>query len=248
VPIGGDHWAKPADNQPDWLETGARAAGMAFTHGIYEDLRRAAKTNSRIEWTEDLAQKLAGLIGRVLEPKQLADLNSNLAGFIDETEKAKAKRSARTTKRASTGADSLQSQLQLAIQLAAGLEAKQRVDIEVISPQTLSSKPAEQMLAGAFLMSFGGFLERDLRVSDFDLGYRSMLKWLRTRLPDYVSDGAAKAALDAAMKQYDPRWAQKPRGGATFGDVSRQNQLKAVWLGRHLSRVVIGETFNPREP
>lgn len=245
APLGDDHWAKPKSNPPDWIKTGARAAGMAATHGIYEDLRRAAKTNSRIEWTTELAR----LIEQNVPPGGAVEFGDALATFIGNTDQTKARLSARKTRPATNRASALTlaERILLAIQLASGLEAKRKVDIEVVSPLILSSTPVEQVLAGAFLMSFGGFLDKDLRLSDFDLGYRSMLKWLETCLPIYASTEDSHAALDAATARYDPSW-NKDKGGATFASLAWADKLKALRLGLHVGRVVAGEAISPRQP
>ena len=46
-----------------------------------------------------------------------------------------------------------------------------------------------QMLAGEFLFHFGGFLSHELRMSDFDLGYRSTVAIVA--LVEYAGDAAA---------------------------------------------------------
>ena len=54
--------------------------------------------------------------------------------------------------------------------------------MEVVSPLVLpeaKTTAVSHMLAGEFLFHFGGFLAERLRQSDFDLGYRSTLEWLK---------------------------------------------------------------------
>jgi hypothetical protein len=67
-------------------------------------------------------------------------------------------------------------------QLAAGggLTGTERVDVEMISPLmevTGGERGVNDLLAGDFIGTFGGFLDRRIRASDFALGWRSVASW-----------------------------------------------------------------------
>ena len=100
--------------------------------------------------------------------------------------------------------------------------------------------PIAQMLAGEFLFHFGGFLSRDLRLSDFDLGYRSTVEWLRAGglrengLPGELEEQARAHAEDA----YRPGQQWQAYGRTAFQDLPARERLALMPVFAHIARVV----------
>ncbi|MCA1838892.1 MAG: hypothetical protein LC723_00975, partial [Actinobacteria bacterium] len=89
-----------------------------------------------------------------------------------------------------------------------GLDGKREVRTEIVSPSNLAGKEAvETVLAGEFLLHFGGFFEKKLRASDFATGYRSTQEWLRSVLiPELEAMGRSTSDLDQMMSHLDSRY------------------------------------------
>jgi predicted acylesterase/phospholipase RssA len=121
----------------------------------------------------------------------------------------------------------------------AGIEGKQQVDLDVISPLVLSEKTGEEvsdLLAGEHMGDFSGFLEEEFRRSDFALGYECSLTWARDCLGSYdLDEGAVERSIEAiqAGRRYD--WQEVRRGSAEAGDLSMRSRLR---LARMASRAL----------
>jgi predicted acylesterase/phospholipase RssA len=222
----GRAWADPG-NPPTWVETLARAQKLQTTQSIYDDLRHAAKTNRRVERTDRLAGVLAAAFAK-LDSSEQATLTTQLAAFT------------KTEAIGSTTEDIVRD----ALHHAAGLTGKHAIGIEVLSPLLLPEAqgptgiPVKDLLAGEFLMHFGGFARTALRQHDFDLGYRTVLNWFEQFRPlafHGLDQAADETALNTARDRYAP-----PRsdalGATTFSKLScsekarfEQLFLKMAW-------------------
>ena len=125
----------------------------------------------------------------------------------------------------------------------AGVAGKERIALEVVSPLVLPEAqtiPVAQMLAGEFLFHFGGFLSHALRESDFDLGYRSTLEWLRggglseNGFPDELE----QEALARAEEAHRPGRQWRAYGRTAFQDLPARERLALVSVFAHIARVV----------
>ena len=79
----------------------------------------------------------------------------------------------------------------------AGVSGKRHVEIDLISPLVMASETGEsvpELLAGEHLGDFSGFLDEELRRSDFTLGYECSLIWAREGLTDSTSTRASSTA------------------------------------------------------
>lgn len=143
--------------------------------------------------------------------------------------------------------------------LIAGLSDKTAVDLEIISPSEIAAElgvPVGQVLAGAFLGHFGGFLDERLRASDFDLGYESALRWLTggvlttvgidpDRTTRLVEDArAAKAAHNRAHPALHPDEPWRIWGGASTGRLSWRTRRAAAGVAWSTARLAIGELMH----
>jgi predicted acylesterase/phospholipase RssA len=124
-----------------------------------------------------------------------------------------------------------------------GLSGKRAVALEVISPEAIAreaGKSVDELLAGAFLGHFGGFLDERLRASDFDLGYESTLRWFESGglaahgVTREVCQRAAaearraKALHDRAHRKLHPSQPWKRWGGTTMARLSWRAKLGAA--------------------
>ncbi len=203
-------WTIPS-KRPKWMATLARSDKLQPTHSLYDDLRHAEKTNSDILWIEQFhnvvipllrerndawAAKLRPLLQAISEQKAALDLHE--ADAMQPSAEAEA---------AATGAvpedlDAVDL-FRRVLSLASGLSGKEPARIEVVSPLLLpeaKGRPVEDLLAGEFLLHFGGFLDERLRWHDFALGFRTMQTWLASLEQLGVALDAAEKARAAAAK------------------------------------------------
>ena len=83
------------------------------------------------------------------------------------------------------------------------------------------------LLAGEMLGDFGGFLQADLRRSDFALGYASVLIWAPEGLAACgVSQAAVDAAVEAANDSSPEDWEKVRRGEAGGRDLPWRARLR----------------------
>jgi hypothetical protein len=245
----GTAWAD-AQNPPTWLATLLRARDLQRTQSVYDDLLHLEQINTRLDWTGRLFDE----IGPVLD-----DLDRETAGRLREalvraTGVIEGQRRALRAHEQDPAAaapqpvadDAEKSTTELlrgAVAQIAGIAGKERIALEVVSPLLLpeaKTTPVAQMLAGEFLFHFGGFLSRSLRTSDFDLGYRSTLEWLRAG--GLREHGLAKEldaeALARAERAYRPREDWRRFGTWAFTDLPLQQRLELVPVFAHIARVV----------
>jgi predicted acylesterase/phospholipase RssA len=230
-------WSDP-DAAPSWQAGASRALAVLSEQSLFDDMRRIEKDNSRIEWVDRLADRLAEHLDDEAE--------SSLGEFVAEVEAERAEMRADERlggdERADAAPDGLPALLRRALGEVGGLVRKQRISIDVISPLLLADGPEDDvgsLLAGEFMGDFGGFLSRDLRASDFALGYRSTLAWLEQALPACeLDDEIVRRTLSfvESRRRYD---ADTDRTGkAELSDLSLADRFELVRLGAHAVRVL----------
>ena len=130
---------------------------------------------------------------------------------------------------------------------AAGLDGEEVVDLHVISPLLVASDrddSVDDLLAGDVIGAFGGFLEQEIRRSDFALGWRSTSAWVRNDLASLVSD---EAMVDHILERLDRSC---PVDGAEPGRTSGVDQLGWKARGRlalvaaRAGRILVGEAVD----
>jgi len=251
----GDAWADPR-REPTWLETLMRSGSLRRAQSLFADLEAVEKTNSRLAWTGLLVERLGGALadlepagrGAVLDAldRVVRTIDGHgaalLAGRTDAATAAAAM-PATAEARPDATATAIVELLDRAVRAAAGLGGKRPSSVEVISPLVLAESettPVQDMLAGDFLLHFGGFMDEALRRSDFDLGYQSTLTWLdegglaRHGLSDADNTTARAAARDA----YRPGEGWRRYGRSTFGSLSLLDKLQVARLVAHMNRVI----------
>jgi predicted acylesterase/phospholipase RssA len=232
-----DRWSDP-DAQPSWQTGASRALAILSEQSLFDDMRRIEKDNSRIEWAECLADRL----GEKLDD----DAASSLREFIAEVGSERAGMRADEHHRGRDDADGADGEpaelLRRALGEIGGLVGKERVSIDVISPLVLadsSNDDVGSLLAGEFMGDFGGFLSRELRVSDFALGYQSTIAWLDRGLPACDLDEEIvrrTVSFVESKRRYDID--QVRSGESEPSDLSLADRFELVRLGAHLARVL----------
>jgi hypothetical protein len=243
-------WTIPS-KRPKWMATLARSDKLQPTHSLYDDLRHAEKTNSHILWIEQFhnvvipllrerndawAAKLRPLLQAISEQKAALDLHE--ADAMQPSAEAEA---------AATGAvpedlDAVEL-FRRVLSLASGLSGKEPARIEVVSPLLLpeaKGRPVEDLLAGEFLLHFGGFLDERLRWHDFALGFRTTQTWLASLEQLGVAHDAAEKARAAVAKGYKQEW-NTGWGTRRLGNLPWWDRFQFARLAAHITRVVVGE-------
>jgi hypothetical protein len=231
-----DVWSDP-DARPTWQAGASRALAILSEQSLFDDLRRIEKDNSRIEW----AERLAGLLAERLDGDAAGSLREFLAEVRSEREGMRADEPHRDQAHADADGGDLAGLLRLALCEIGGLVGKERVAIDVISPLVLGERDDDvgSLLAGEFMGDFGGFLSRQLRASDFGLGYESAIAWLdqglrACELEDDVVDRTL--SFVQSKRRYG---ADATRSGeAELSDLSLRDRMQLVRLGAHLARVL----------
>ncbi len=243
-------WADP-ERQPEWTRTLARSEMIQRSQSLYEDLRHAEKTNSRIAWTNQVATVLAPLLEDTSAAREsLSDLLHRIRGQKDALSIGSG-HAAEAPAADLTAPSELNDLLLRVLQEATGLAGKEGVRIEVVSPLILDDARdvrIETVLAGEFLAHFGGFLYQPLRISDFALGYRSMLKWLEGVRELDVGPVVAERMFDAASARYDRTWDRYRYGEATFRSLPLTAKLPFYKLAGHIVRLAAAELWKKDRP
>ncbi len=222
-PTDAEHWSD-RDYEPTWAGGLARALAVLPEQALYEDLRRLQRDNRRIEWLADLERALDGHVDE-RAADELRRLIEMIDGERDEM------RGGGTREAGSTDDASVGELVRGAIERISGLARKNPVDVDVISPLLLEGRDDVEsvgdLLAGEMLGDFGGFLQADLRRSDFALGYASVLAWApeglaACGLPQAAVDSAVEAATDTRPEE----WEQVRRGDAGGRDLPWRARLR----------------------
>lgn len=132
-------------------------------------------------------------------------------------------------------ADELRSELEE----VSGVDGKRHVELDLISPLVLASESGEsvpELLAGEHLGDFSGFLDEELRRSDFALGYECSVRWARDGMGEFDLDpGAVERSIEAMEEGRLYDWEEVRRGSSEMSDLPIGSRLR---LGRMAARAV----------
>jgi hypothetical protein len=255
-------WANP-DVQPTFTQTAVRGLNLQRSQSIYDDLKRVEKTNTRIAWIERLRDGLGAALDQLpaearetvtsalteaveAMTREANSLRGQRAGTADEDDSGPGQELA--------GATSPGELLSRALHMASGLAGKQAARVDVISPQLLLAESGaasiDQLLSGELLFHFGGFLDEKMRRNDFDLGYRSTLKWLEGGgLTDAgLSAELNEQAVTAAQIAYTPREGWKQTGKTTTASVLALHPWQAARLAGRVTHVLLHDILHHPRP
>jgi hypothetical protein len=243
APSASTHWSDP-ELEPTWQAGLARALAILPAQVLYEDLRRIEKDNSRLAWAEQLIDALA--------PHLDEGAGEALREVVDRIDEDRAQLRSDEPERdggRSGEASDAHTLLRRAVGEIGGLRGKRHVEVDVISPLVLADESGDVagLLAGELIGDFGGFLSRDLRLSDFALGYESAVAWAagglrHCGLGDDVADRSAAAVEDA--RPY--RWEEVKRGEWGLGDLSMGARLQLGRLVARAGRVLASSVLDVR--
>ena len=229
-PSDAEEWSDH-DYDASWARGLSRALTIPPEQALYDDLRRIERDNYRLDWIrqltdtvddhldDDARDGLLALLARVASDR--ARLRGG--GFSEPADPQ-------------DDDSTVGELLRRAVEDIGGLSGKRHVAVDVISPLVLArhtDSSVADLLAGELVGDFGGFLEQELRRSDFALGYETTLAWCSDGLgafdlPHDVVDAAA-----AAIEQRRPeRWQDVRRG--------RTEQRDLPWRARiPLARILL---------
>jgi predicted acylesterase/phospholipase RssA len=212
-PTDAEQWSD-RDYDATWAGGLSRALAVLPEQALYEDLRKLQRDNRRIEWLGDVERAVDGH----LDDRAAEGLRHLIAVIDGERDEVRSGRAPDTAPREDASATEL---LRGAIERLSGLARKDPVAVDVISPLLLAERDDVDtvggLLAGEMLGDFGGFLQADLRRSDFALGYESVLGWAPDGLAACDLPAAAVDAAVAAARDSKPEEWEEVRRGETSG-------------------------------
>jgi predicted acylesterase/phospholipase RssA len=218
----------------DWAHGLARALTVPPEQALYDDLRKIERDNYRLDWIGQLADAidahldqqardgLLALLQRIAEHREL-----HSGAVPDPADDADAGELVRRV-----------------VEHIGGLRGKQPVAVDLISPLLLAKHAdsgVTDLLAGEMLGDFGGFLDRDLRRSDFALGYESALAWCPDGLVACgLPDEAVQAAASAIERRRPENWLDVRRGRTGQRDLPWRARLRVARILLRAGRALLG--------
>jgi len=255
-------WAKP-DVQPTFAQTAVRGLNLQRSQSIYDDLKRLEKTNTHIAWIDRLGDGLGPVLDQLpAETKEAVTsaLRDAIADMAREADVLRGQRSGAVNEGAPgsgpepAGDSGPGELLSRALRMASGLAGKQAARVDVISPLLLlpesGATSIDQILSGEVLFHFGGFLDEKMRRNDFDLGYRSTLKWLED---GGLTDAGLAAELNeqakaAAQNSYSPQEGWKQTGRTTTASLLAMHPWQAARLAGRVTHVLLHDILHHPRP
>ena len=125
------------------------------------------------------------------------------------------------------------------------LAGKEHVEIEMITPlrQAADADDAgvSDLLAGDFIGAFGGFLDRSIRRSDFELGWLTTRDWVRDGLSAHgLDDDVIDQAIDDLDRHPCGRFDHDESTGDGVEQLSWAGRWELALLAAQFGRVVMG--------
>lgn len=221
----------PREGDPTFMQTATRALSLATQQSIFDDLRRAEKTNSRIDARIQLQRRLGrllpgdeGLASALTEMGEwLWERKRQIRGLVG-TEVGPASLEEDLVRRGLSASPS--SVLDFVLDEVTDTRGKETAQIEIVSPdRDAGETPVTDLLAGERLLHFFGFFLQRARESDFGLGYRNLRTWWeafepepRLEIPPHrfedVKDGGSLTMRD--VQPAWERWATLGRLGVRY--------------------------------
>jgi hypothetical protein len=222
-PSAAEEWSD-AGYQASWAGGLSRALSIVSEQPLYDDLSRVERDNLRLAWVDELLERLT---------PHLDDSAGDALGDLLERIDAGA---------AEPGA-SVEELVRRAVCAIGGLTGKSHEAVDLISPLLLADDEGEgvtDLLAGELIGDFGGFLDRELRESDFALGYESTLAWARRGLGACgVPDEAAAGAVEAIDSSRPVPWEEARRGHAKERDLPWRARLRLARFVLRAARALL---------
>ncbi len=239
---------------PPWVRTGTHSFSMSRSQSIYQDLKRLQKTNSHLEWVKFVAPAVCkgideGISAAELSDDQAAAVRDAVIASVGSALRQVRDGQANVTSQAnrapknppSVDSGDCESVLDALVREATGLQSKDPIKVEVVSPTLDPSvtEPPSKQLAGSFLFHFGGFFDIRFRQSDFALGYRNMRYWLEHCLAAYLPGVDLGGALEKVDAEYDRLgWNGVRLSGAQLAQLSVADKVELGHLALHAVHVL----------
>jgi predicted acylesterase/phospholipase RssA len=235
-PSDAEEWSD-RDYDATWGHGLSRALTIPPEQALYDDLRRIERDNYRLDWLAQLTDLIEDHVADEVRDnllallERIADDRGRLRGGIS-----------RPADRDDDDAPAIEL-LRRAIENIGGLAGKRPVAVDVISPLLLANHADDrvaELLAGELLGDFGGFLDRDLRRSDFALGYESTLAWCPDGLGACgLPDAAVQAAVAAIEQRRPERWQDVRSGQAEQRDLPWRARLRLARILLRAGRALL---------
>jgi predicted acylesterase/phospholipase RssA len=236
-PSDAEEWSDH-DYDASWGHGLARALTIPPEQALYDDLRRIERDNYRLDWIGQLTD--------LLDDHLAADARDGLLALLERigSDRGKLRGGGLADPAEPPNEDSTVGELlRRVIEDIGGLRGKQHVAVDVISPLLLakhSDNRVTDLLAGELLGDFGGFLERDLRRSDFALGYETTLAWCSDGLGAFdLPDDAVQAAAAAIEQRRPESWHDIARGKTEQRDLPWRHRLRLVRILLRAARALL---------
>ncbi len=122
-----------------------------------------------------------------------------------------------------------------------GVADKQAVEIEVICPRWAADDDCgARLLAGDFAGTFGGFLDRSIRASDFALGWRAVVEWMPEGLGRQgLGEETVAELLHVLDDAADPSWFSTTVDGDGVDQLSAAGRWRLALLAAQFGRVLV---------
>jgi predicted acylesterase/phospholipase RssA len=226
-PSDAEEWSD-RDYDATWVGGLSRALAVLPEQALYDDMRRLQRDNRRLKWLAELE--------RIVDEHLDERAAEGLRGLIEMIERDReAVRAGDPGDAATAGDASTAELLRDALERISGLVGEDPVAVDVISPLLLAERDdvdsVGDLLAGEMLGDFGGFLQADLRRSDFALGYESVLAWAPDGLAACeLPPAAVEAAVAAAAETKPEDWEEARRGEAGGRDLPWRARLRLAYF------------------
>jgi len=226
------------------FEVGINAIfSMPLHQSIYEDIMKIQRLNTHLKWNEEFLSDLGKTIYSLGEDRvdELITIIKNKCRDILSIKKDIALKNQKDGE----SIYSLENQIELSgakkeepeivkylrlyINLVGRLRGKGKINVYVIRP-TEKVGQEKDILAGEFVMHFGGVLSKKLRKHDFVTGYRNAQEWLAKMGFNNLVSNEVKIYSVKKKKElvldYDARL-----GGISFKNLAYLERLRACLTG-----------------
>lgn len=235
-PSDAEEWSDH-DYDATWGHGLSRALTVPPEQALYDDLRRIERDNYRLDWIRQLTD---------LIDDHLADgARDGLLALLERiaSDRGKLRGGGVSEPAEPHDGSTVGELLRRAIEDIGGLGGKQHVAVDVISPLLLGKHKdgrVADLLAGELLGDFGGFLERDLRRSDFALGYETTLAWCADGLGAFdLPDETVHAATAAIEDRRPESWQDVSRGETDQRDLPWRARLRLARILLRAGRALL---------
>ncbi len=228
-PSGSSAWCDP-DAQPSWLSGLRRAISILPTQALHDDLIGVAVTNKRLELIDDIVAELTPML--LAETEALTDLAARHDVSAD--------------------GQSAAGYLKAILAALGGVEDKEKVDVEIISPLEVAADREEgvsQLLAGDFIGAFGGFLSREIRASDFELGWASVRSWIPGGLERHGVSDHHISCVNHRLDEHEHGQSGSFEPAETGLDaLDAGARLRLARLAARVGKILVGEAVDGAVP